>query len=67
MKFSIKRTSAILWKGGVTLEKLQERFNDPAEMKDWEVCPLGEAEKAVPLQNLHRDPSLFEKASKQKL
>lgn len=59
MKFAIKSKSSVFWKSSFTHEAIQEKYLGNPEVNDLMICPLGEAEKAIPLKDYLDRPSLL--------
>ena len=61
MEFSLKQKGAILWKSGFSLDQVKEKFPSQAYYDDWQICPLGEAGKAVSIGEFMADPEMWER------
>ena len=57
--FSIKRTNGWLWKTKLTRREVLEKLSLDQFPRDWLVCPLGEAGKAVDGERFASDPDIF--------
>ena len=55
MIYSIKKKSSILWKTGVTEDQIYLKVKSLGDkVNDWEVCPLGDRNKAVTLSEFSK-------------
>ena len=57
--FSIKRTNGLLWKTKLTRHEVLEKLSLEQFPRDWLVCPLGEADKAVDGERFAADPAVL--------
>ena len=64
MQFAIKKKSAIFWKTSYTHEEMKDFFAKLGSADDWEVCPLGEADKAVPVNDYMKNPHMWDNVYK---
>jgi hypothetical protein len=57
--FAIKRSNAWLWSGKLTRDEVLARLEKDRLGRDWLICPLGCANRAVTLGQFVDDPAIF--------
>ena len=59
MQLSIKAPGAVLWRTGVTEEEIRKQVDEGSVTGEWMICPLGEAGRAVTVEEFLADQSIF--------
>lgn len=60
MKFSLKKPKSLFWRTDYSLAEVQKKLAVGKITGDWLVCPLGEAERAVPVSEFIARPAMFD-------
>ncbi len=61
--FSLKKPTHWLWRTNFTRDLVLQRLEETTITKDWLICPLGEANKAVTVASFASNPNVFQSGS----
>ena len=61
--FSLKKPTQWLWRTNFTRDQVLQRLEELTITKDWLICPLGEADKAVTVASFASNPNVFQPGS----
>lgn len=61
--FSLKKPTQWLWRSNFTRDQVLQRLEEMTITKDWLICPLGEAAKAVTVASFASNPNVFQPGS----
>ncbi len=60
---SLKKPTQWLWRTNFTRDQVLQRLEEMTITKDWLICPLGEANKAVTVASFASNPNVFQPGS----
>lgn len=58
--YSLKKSGGLFWRTNVTREQVIQDLEASKIDGNWLVCPVGEADRAIPLRKFAADPNVFE-------
>ncbi|NIQ11495.1 MAG: hypothetical protein GWO23_18360 [Gammaproteobacteria bacterium] len=59
IKLSVKKPNSVFWKTDYDVDSIKEAMDRGDISDEWLVCPLGEADQAIPVSDFLKDTSVF--------